>query len=83
MKAQLGGICRGDGKIYVRLLVSNLVEGSSLKAGAVSSNNVFIPCGIYEVLSNAYGNERTFVFVLPILRVRSALCSIVEIDEKG
>lgn len=83
MKAQLSGTCRGDGKMYVRLLVSGLVDGRTLKAGAVSPSDIPIPCGIYEVLSSEREYERAFVLVLPILQIRNASCDIVAIDEEG
>lgn len=83
MKAQLSGICRGDGKMYARLFVDGIAACDSLQASAVSSEDIPVPCEIYEVLSNDRKNKRTFVLVLPILRIRNAVCTIAVVDKGG
>lgn len=83
MKAQLSGICRGDGKMYARLFVDGIAACDSLRANAVSPDGASVPCEIYEVLSSDRENERTFVLVLPILRIRNAVCTITVVDERG
>lgn len=44
------GVCRGDGKMYHRLKVDvSRVDGGSLRAEAVSSQGVKMPCAVYPV----------------------------------
>ena len=81
MRVRVCGICRGDGKMYARLLVDEMASDISLKAKA-SSNDLIVPCGLYETLSSETGSERTFVLVFPILRIRSVSLSIFGVDEK-
>lgn len=68
--------------MYARLLVDEMASDISLKAKA-SSNDLIVPCGLYETLSSETGSERTFVLVFPILRIRSVSLSIFGVDEKG
>lgn len=83
MKAQLGGICRGDGKIYVRLRVDGMALTASLKVNAVSPDGIPIPSGIYEVLASESEFTRSFVLVLPILKIRIAHVTVIESDKEG
>lgn len=83
MKVRLNGICRGDGKVYARLLVSEVAPDSSLKVSAISPSGEVVPCGLYEALSSDRADIRSFVLVLPILRIWSVSCALVEIDEAG
>lgn len=82
MRVQVCGICRGDGKIYAKLLVDKKSLDISLKAKA-SSNGLIVPCELYDVLTEKIGDKRVFVLVFPILAIRSALFSVFGVDEKG
>lgn len=83
MRVHLSGVCRGDGKAYLRLFVRGLSDGSALKARAVSARGTAIPCEVYKAPLSKKKNEQAFIFVLPILQIRSASCGVVEIDGSG
>lgn len=78
MGFRITGLCRGDGKGYVNVLVSES-DGRRYVASAVASNGRRIPCAVYDMLlpgddvtvaaaAGMYtGSERQLVIAVPLL----------------
>lgn len=80
MKAQINGICRGDGKIYAELSVEGMALDSVLSATA-TSKGIDVPCEAYETLKGSTGEKRIFVIVLPIMQIRNVALNISEMSK--
>lgn len=84
MHAQIDGICRGDGKIFMRVIANGVGKTHSLSLDITTKDNQHAPCSIYEVIEP--GNDagrRLFVGTLPILALHGKEAVISEIDECG
>lgn len=77
MQAKINGVCRGDGKIYMRIFVTGLAQDDTLSICASSADGKNIPCNIYEALeSSSTKSQRVFIAVFPVLTVRGHSFSI-------
>lgn len=83
MRTRFSGICRGDGKVYIKLCVEGSASSNAMTAVAATTDGVSVPCGIYEMLSSGNGHGRAFVIALPILHVRKVKLTVLEVDQAG
>lgn len=77
MFVETTGICRGDGKIYVRLSIDGLAQDAHLEASAIGPARETIPCNIYPSnLNPSKDGADCYVLVLPILTLGAASITI-------
>ena len=77
MLIKSSGTCRGDGKIYIRLLIQKAPENARFGIVAKTSNGTMLPCNLYRsVFTEKNLVDPYYVAVFPDLNIRSATYTI-------
>lgn len=83
MHTRINGICRGDGKIYVKLICDGLKNENTIGVECSSLNGTSIPCNVYKKPATKNSSFSSFIIVLPILSLRKASLLVNEVNKTG
>ena len=72
MLVRTEGTCRGDGKVYTRLSITDAAEDASYAISARGRHDEQIPCNIYRMISEGEDSKSSYyVAVFPILHIEA------------
>lgn len=80
MQIDFKGLCRNNGKIYIKAEAKQLQEGSNVEIRCNAKNGFELPCRIYGFEDKT--NSKAYVVVLPDMPGKSTLV-FTEIDPDG